>query len=107
MQIRPVRPTDAAAVNGLLHQLGYPQDDVTVTRWRIQTWTELPTSAAYVAEADGKLLVRSPCTCSRSSSALATQVGRPDHHTVGLARTRRLDIIRKFRDDYPEAEGLN
>jgi GNAT superfamily N-acetyltransferase len=56
MQIRPVRPTDAAAVDGLLHQLGYPQDDVAATRWRIQAWAELPTSTAYVAEADGKLL---------------------------------------------------
>ena len=56
MEIRPVRTTDAEAVNELLHQLGYPQDDVAATAARIQAWSEDPNNAAYAAEADGKLL---------------------------------------------------
>ncbi|GAB3892156.1 hypothetical protein GCM10029964_066500 [Kibdelosporangium lantanae] len=56
MEIRPVRTTDAETVNELLHQLGYPQDDVAATAARIQAWSEDSASAAYAAEADGKLL---------------------------------------------------
>jgi GNAT superfamily N-acetyltransferase len=56
MQIRLAHTTDAAAVNGLLHQLGYPQDDTATTATRIQTWGDDPASAAYVADADGDLL---------------------------------------------------
>lgn len=56
MQIRPARPADAAAVNALLHQLGYPQDDAAATATRIRTWDDDPASAAYVADADGALL---------------------------------------------------
>lgn len=55
-RLRPVRSADAAAVNELLHQLGYPQDDTAATAIRIQTWDDDPASAAYVAEADGELL---------------------------------------------------
>ncbi|MEV4312967.1 GNAT family N-acetyltransferase [Actinocrispum sp. NPDC049592] len=56
MQIRLVHTADAAAVNELLHQLGYPQDDTTATATRIQDWTDDHASAAYVADADGDLL---------------------------------------------------
>jgi len=55
MQIRLAKPTDAAAVNELLHQLGYPQDDTAATATRIQAWRHDPASAAYVADADGDL----------------------------------------------------
>jgi hypothetical protein len=50
MQIRLAHTTDAAAVNELLHQLGYPQDGTATTATRIQTWGDDPSSAAYVAE---------------------------------------------------------
>ncbi|GAA0582980.1 GNAT family N-acetyltransferase [Kribbella sandramycini] len=56
MQIRPVAPSDAAAVNELLGQLGYLQDDVAGTTARIRFWADDPASAAYVADADGNLL---------------------------------------------------
>lgn len=56
MRIRPARDTDAAVVNELLHQLGYPQDDVAATAARIEKWAQDPESAAYVAEADGEVL---------------------------------------------------
>ena len=56
MRIRPVHTTDAAAVDELLHQLGYPQDGTATTATRIQTWGDDPASAAYVADADGTVL---------------------------------------------------
>lgn len=56
MRIRPAHPTDAAAVNELLRQLGYPQDGTATTATRIQAWADDPASAAYVAEGDGDLL---------------------------------------------------
>ena len=56
MQIRLAHTIDAAAVNELLHQLGYPQDGTATTATRIQTWGDDPSSAAYVADADGDLL---------------------------------------------------
>jgi len=56
VQIRPAHTTDAAAVDELLHQLGYPQAGTATTASRIQTWTDDPSSAAYVAEADGDVL---------------------------------------------------
>lgn len=56
MQIRLAHPADAAAVNELLDQLGYPQDDTATTTDRIQTWAEDPSGAAYVADADGVVL---------------------------------------------------
>src|ERR1700716_4431009 len=55
MQMRLAHTTDAAAVK-LLHQLGYPQDGTATTANRIQTWGDDPSSAAYVADADGDLL---------------------------------------------------
>ena len=55
-QIRLAQTTDAAAVNVLLHQLDYPQDGTAATAARIQTWGDDPSSAAYVADADGDLL---------------------------------------------------
>ncbi|TCC54232.1 GNAT family N-acetyltransferase [Kribbella pittospori] len=56
MQIRPAQATDAAAVNELLEQLGYVQDGTATTATRIQTWDDDPSSATYVADADGNLL---------------------------------------------------
>lgn len=56
MKIRPVLRTDTSAVNELLDQLGYPQDGQAATANRIQTWTEDPSCAAYVAEAGDELL---------------------------------------------------
>lgn len=56
LQIRPAQTTDATAVNGLVHQLDYPQDGTAATAARIQTWGDDPASAAYVADADGDLL---------------------------------------------------
>ncbi|MFG1625514.1 GNAT family N-acetyltransferase [Kribbella sp. NPDC049227] len=56
MQIRPAHTTDAAAVNELLEQLGYAQDGTATTGTRIKTWGDDPSSAAYVADADGNLL---------------------------------------------------
>ncbi|WP_144300646.1 GNAT family N-acetyltransferase [Stackebrandtia nassauensis] len=55
-ELRLAHTTDAAAVNDLLHQLGYPQDDTATTAARIQTWNDDPASAAYVADANGVLL---------------------------------------------------
>jgi GNAT superfamily N-acetyltransferase len=55
-QIRPADTTDAAAVNELLHQLGYPQEGTATTASRIRTWGDDPSSAAYVADADGNVL---------------------------------------------------
>ncbi|MFG1909507.1 GNAT family N-acetyltransferase [Kribbella sp. NPDC048928] len=54
--IRPATPTDTAAVNELLQQLGYPQDDPGATGARIRAWADDPASAVYVADADGNLL---------------------------------------------------
>jgi GNAT superfamily N-acetyltransferase len=56
MRIRPARSADAEAVNGLLGQLGYPQDGRAATAARIQTWVDDPASTAYVADANGDLL---------------------------------------------------
>jgi GNAT superfamily N-acetyltransferase len=56
MKIRLAHRTDAAAVNELLDQLGYPQDGEAATAHRIQAWADDPSSAAYVAEAGGELL---------------------------------------------------
>jgi GNAT superfamily N-acetyltransferase len=56
MRIRLARTADAAAVNGLLHELGYAQVDTATTATRIQAWRHDPPSAAYVAESDGEIL---------------------------------------------------
>ncbi|WP_158887507.1 GNAT family N-acetyltransferase [Amycolatopsis anabasis] len=56
MQIRLAHPADAAAVNELLHQLGYPQAGAATTATRIRAWRHDPFSAAQVADADGDLL---------------------------------------------------
>lgn len=56
MKIRPAHSTDAAVVNALLHQLGYPQDDAAATAARIRAWDDDPAGAAFVAEADGDVL---------------------------------------------------
>jgi GNAT superfamily N-acetyltransferase len=54
--IRHAHPTDTAAVNDLLDQLGYPQDDPGATAARLRSWADDPTSAVFVADAEGKLL---------------------------------------------------
>lgn len=56
MRIRSAEATDAAAVNELLNQLGYPQEDDAATATRIGTWSEDPSSAVYVADAGGGVL---------------------------------------------------
>lgn len=56
MQVRRAHATDAAAVNDLLHQLGYPQEDIAATATRIRIWGGDPSSAVYVADADDDLL---------------------------------------------------
>lgn len=56
MRIRPARRADAAAVNELLDQLGYPQEGAAATADRLQTWADDPSSAAFVAE-DGSALL--------------------------------------------------
>lgn len=56
MRIRLAHTTDAPGVNELLEQLGYPQNDTAATAARIQVWGDDPTSAAYVADADGDIL---------------------------------------------------
>ncbi|WP_116953302.1 GNAT family N-acetyltransferase [Jiangella endophytica] len=56
MRIRPARRADAAAVNELLDQLGYPQDGPAATAGRIESWADDAASAAYVAEAGDHLL---------------------------------------------------
>ncbi|PZF82913.1 GNAT family N-acetyltransferase [Jiangella anatolica] len=56
MRIRPADTADAASVTELLHQLGYPQDGAAATASRIRAWGEDPSSAAYVADADGDVL---------------------------------------------------
>jgi len=56
MRIRPACAADAAAVNELLCQLGYPQDDTATTAARIQHWSDDTSGVAYVADADGDVL---------------------------------------------------
>ncbi|WP_193072409.1 GNAT family N-acetyltransferase [Brevibacterium sp. FME37] len=56
MLIRLARSADAEAVNELLGQLGYPQDDRGATAARLQAWGDAPAGAAYLAEADGEAL---------------------------------------------------
>ncbi|GAB2856860.1 GNAT family N-acetyltransferase [Lentzea nigeriaca] len=56
MQIRPAQTADAAAVDELLRQLGYPQDRAGATVTRIKAWEDDPSSAVYVAEAGEGLL---------------------------------------------------
>jgi GNAT superfamily N-acetyltransferase len=53
VRIRTAHPADAPVIAELLDQLGYPQDDEARTADRIQAWAEDPSSAAYVAVADG------------------------------------------------------
>ncbi|GAA0955856.1 GNAT family N-acetyltransferase [Kribbella koreensis] len=55
MLIREARTCDAATVNDLLHQLGYPQEGTEETAARIRSWADDPASAAYVAEDDGEV----------------------------------------------------
>jgi GNAT superfamily N-acetyltransferase len=56
VKVRLAHRADAVAVNELLDQLGYPQGGEAATADRIQTWTEDPSSAVYVAEAGDGLL---------------------------------------------------
>ncbi|TDO69198.1 N-acetylglutamate synthase-like GNAT family acetyltransferase [Kribbella sp. VKM Ac-2571] len=64
MDIRLARLSDAVAVNELLAELGYPQSDPAATAARIQTWTDDPAGAVYVADTDhGVLGVIAVHTC--------------------------------------------
>ncbi|QUH01883.1 GNAT family N-acetyltransferase [Saccharopolyspora erythraea] len=56
MRIRPARSVDAEAVDELLCQLGYPQDDRPATAARLHAWFDDPASAAYIAETDDESL---------------------------------------------------
>ena len=56
MLIRAARAHDAAAVDALLHQLGYPQDGPESAAKRIESWGGDPAGAVFVAEADGDVL---------------------------------------------------
>lgn len=55
-RMRLARPGDAAAVDELLRQLGYPQDDSATTALRLKAWERDPASSAYVVDARGDLL---------------------------------------------------
>lgn len=56
MEIRHARTTDAPAVTTLLAELGYPDNDETDVRRRLERWARHPEGAAFVAEADGKVV---------------------------------------------------
>ncbi|TCC06041.1 GNAT family N-acetyltransferase [Kribbella soli] len=56
MEIREARSTDASAINELLDQLGYPQAAEATTAARIQSWSDDPAGAVYVADTDQGLL---------------------------------------------------
>ncbi|QWF78960.1 GNAT family N-acetyltransferase [Amycolatopsis sp. CA-230715] len=56
MRVRLADSTDSAAVDGLLDELGYPQDAAGTTATRIQAWRSDPFSAVYVAEAGGEVV---------------------------------------------------
>ncbi|UUV34317.1 GNAT family N-acetyltransferase [Amycolatopsis roodepoortensis] len=56
MEIRHARPTDAPAVTALLTELGYPDNDETDVRGRLERWARHPEGAAFVAEADGTVV---------------------------------------------------
>ncbi|MFB6721060.1 GNAT family N-acetyltransferase [Kribbella sp. NPDC056345] len=56
MIVRPAEPADAAAINVLFAQLGYPDQDTGSTVARIRAWQADPSSTAYVADAGGNLL---------------------------------------------------
>jgi len=54
--IRAARRADAAGIARLLDQLGYPQAGLTATADRVESWSQDPARAAFVAEADDQLL---------------------------------------------------
>ncbi|MFC7625781.1 GNAT family N-acetyltransferase [Microlunatus sp. GCM10028923] len=56
MHVRPAHPDDAATIDELLHQLGYPQEVPGNTAARLKSWADHPDGAAYVAEVDGTVL---------------------------------------------------
>ncbi|GAB3756857.1 GNAT family N-acetyltransferase [Microlunatus parietis] len=56
MKLRPAHPDDAATIDELLHQLGYPQHVPGATAARLTAWADHPDGAAYVAEVDGTVL---------------------------------------------------
>lgn len=56
MRIRTADRADAAAVDALLDQLGYPPDGPAATAHRIDAWAGDPSGAAYVAEAGADVL---------------------------------------------------
>ncbi|MET7280491.1 GNAT family N-acetyltransferase [Kribbella sp. NPDC005582] len=56
MIVRTAEPADAAAINVLFEQLGYPDQDTGSTVARIRSWQADPSSTAAVADAGGNLL---------------------------------------------------
>jgi len=56
MIVRPAEPADAAAINVLFEQLGYPDQNLESTVARIRSWQSDPSSTAFVADAGGNLL---------------------------------------------------
>lgn len=56
MEIRHARATDAPAVTTLLAELGYPDNNETDVRGRLERWARHPEGAAFVAESDGTVV---------------------------------------------------
>ncbi|MFK4084739.1 GNAT family N-acetyltransferase [Kribbella sp. NPDC020789] len=56
MIVRTAEPADAAAINVLFDQLGYPGQTLDDTSARIRAWQADPSSTALVADAGGELL---------------------------------------------------
>ena len=75
MQIRLAHTTDAAAVNELLHQLGYAQDGTATTATRIQTWGDDPSAQPMWPRLTATFSALSRSTSARSSNAPAPGVG--------------------------------
>ncbi|WP_405059352.1 GNAT family N-acetyltransferase [Kribbella sp. NBC_01505] len=86
MIVRPAEAGDAAAVSELLVQLGYPDQDTEATAARIRAWHVDPTSAAYVADADGNLL-----------GVVAVHVGPYFERTGSWARVVALVVSEQVR----------
>ncbi|WP_423057256.1 GNAT family N-acetyltransferase [Brevibacterium linens] len=56
MRIRLACSDDAEAINELLTQLGYPQNDRKTTASRLKAWADFPAGAAYLVETDDAAL---------------------------------------------------
>lgn len=54
--VRPAALDDAAAVTGLLHQLGYPDNTVPEVRDRLAAWALAPDASVLVAAFGGRVV---------------------------------------------------